>query len=91
MNTQAVEFIAAFSIGLLLLFMLIRLFYTPLKLAFKLFLNAISGGVILFLINLAGSLCGIYIGINAVTCAIAGVLGIPGISLLLFLQILLGT
>ena len=54
MNTQAVEFIAAFSIGLLLLFMLIRLFYTPLKLAFKLFLNAISGGVILFFINLAG-------------------------------------
>lgn len=90
MNTQAVEFIVAFSAGLFLLFVLIRLFYTPLKLALKLLLNAFCGGIMLFLINLAGSLCGIYIGINAVTCAIAGVLGIPGISLLLFLQILLG-
>ena len=36
MNTQAVEFIVAFSAGLFLLFVLIRLFYTPLKLALKL-------------------------------------------------------
>ena len=86
---DATGFIAAFAAGLVLLFILIRLFYAPLRLAFKLFLNAIAGGVILFLINFAGALCGIYIGINAVTCAIAGVLGVPGIALLLFLQILL--
>lgn len=89
MTTQIFEFIAAFSLGLMLLFILLRIFYTPIKLALKLFLNSVAGGVILFLINFAGSLCGIYIGINAVTCAIAGVLGVPGISLLLFLQVLL--
>lgn len=91
MDAQAFEFITAFSAGLVLLFILIRLFYAPLRLAFKLFLNAIAGGVMLFLINLAGSLCGIYIGINVMTCAVSGVLGVPGIALLLFLQILLGS
>lgn len=89
MNTSPAEFVAAFAVGLILLFILIRLFYTPLRIAFKLLLNSIIGGILLFFINFTGSLCGIYIGINVITCATAGVLGVPGISLLLFLQMLL--
>ncbi len=89
METQTLEFIAAFVLGLMLLFILIRLFYTPLRIAFKLVLNAVAGGVLLMVINFAGTLAGISIGINVVTAAVTGVLGVPGIALLLLLQIVL--
>lgn len=89
METQTIEFVAAFVIGLMLLFILIRLFYTPVRIACKLFFNALAGGALLWVLNFAGSLAGIQIGINAVTAAVTGVLGVPGIALLLLLQIIL--
>lgn len=88
-SISPVEFVAAFVIGLILLFVLIRLLYTPLRLALKLFVNSIFGGILLCFLNFAGMVLKINIGINLITCAVAGVLGVPGIALLLFLQIIL--
>ena len=89
MNATPTQFITAFCIGLLLLFVLVRLFLTPIRLAIKLFLNSLAGGLLLLIINLAGSMAGINIGVNLATCALTGTLGVPGIALLLFLQIIL--
>ena len=89
MNATPTQFITAFCIGLLLLFVLVRLFLTPIRLAIKLFLNSLAGGLLLLIINVAGSMAGINIGVNLVTSALTGTLGVPGIALLLFLQIIL--
>ena len=89
MDTFSIEFASAFVVGLLLLFIIVRLFYTPLRIAIKLFLNSIAGGVLLAFLNFAGAVVGVNIGINVLTCVVTGVLGVPGIALLLFLQILL--
>jgi inhibitor of the pro-sigma K processing machinery len=49
-------------------------------------INGVIGAIVLFIINIFGGLVGITIGINPVTALTAGLLGIPGIILLLFLQ-----
>ncbi len=81
------KLIAAYVAGLILLFIFIKIFYTPLKLALRLFASSLIGGVILYGVNVAGSIIGIQIGINIYTAMVAGVFGIPGISMMLMLQI----
>ena len=81
------KLIAAYVAGLILLFICIRMFYTPIKLAIRLFASSVIGGVILYGVNVAGSFAGIKIGINIYTALVAGVFGIPGISMMLMLQI----
>lgn len=83
------ELVGAYALGLVLLFVFIKIFYVPLKAAVKLALSAVGGGVILYVFNLAGSLVGMQIGLNLFTALVAGLLGIPGMSLLLILQIVL--
>ena len=81
--------IGAYALGLILLLVFIKIFYTPLKVALKLCCNAIFGGLILVFINFLGEYIGLSIGVNLLTSLVAGVLGLPGISLMLMLQIAL--
>ncbi len=81
------KLIAAYVAGLVLLFVFIKVFYTPIKLAIRLVISSLMGGLILWGVNSAGSLVGIQIGVNIYTAVVAGVFGIPGISMMLMLQI----
>ena len=81
--------IAAYAVGLVLLFFLIRIFYTPLKFALKLIGNAVAGGLFLLFVNLVGGIVNIQIGINIYTALTVGLLGIPGAALMLILQVVL--
>lgn len=85
MDSQTV--IAAYAAGLILLFVFIKVFYTPIKVALRLIVSSLFGGAALFVLNFAGAAVGIKIGINIITAAVAGIFGIPGISLMLLLQI----
>ena len=89
MNQNPMEIFLAFVIGMLLLFILIKLLYVPIRMAIKLFINSIAGGLLLLFLNLLLGIFGISVGVNFLTSAITGVLGIPGIALLLLLQIIL--
>ena len=51
----------------------------------ELIINTILGIIVLWLINKFGGSYGIYIPINFVTAIIVGVLGLPGVVLLLIL------
>ena len=62
------------------------IFKTSLKLAIKIILNAAVGFVLLFIFNALGNFLGITLAINWINAIIAGVLGIPGIVLLLILK-----
>lgn len=72
---------AIYIIGMLLVL--------PIKIIIKFIINGLIGAVLLFILNIFGSLIGITVAINPITALIAGFLGIPGVLLLLFLQYLL--
>ena len=56
------------------------------KFVLKMLFNTLAGGIILGLINLAGSLVGFHIALNAGSAFIAGTLGIPGVALLVIVK-----
>ena len=73
----------------LLAIVLVRLLFLPMKLAVKLLLHSASGLLCLGLLSVSG-FTGFFFPINAVTVAIAGFLGLPGMLLMALVQILPG-
>lgn len=72
--------------AVLLLFLLGKIFLWPLKLILKLVVSSVIGGVILLAVNLvAGAIGLVLIPLNLITALVVGVLGIPGVILLLVL------
>lgn len=66
-----------------------KIFIVPIKIICKLMINSILGVILLYIINLVGSMWGLHIGINVITALIVGILGIPGAILLTILKILI--
>lgn len=79
------EYLFYILIGLAVL-LAIRIFTLPIKFFFRLLWNTFLGFLLLLLFNMLGGLIGLTIGINAVTALIAGVLGIPGVILMLLVK-----
>ena len=78
------------AIGLLCAFVIlgvIQLFSTPLKLALKVLLNTILGFAALFLVNLAEGITGFTLGLNLFNALAIGILGVPGLVLLILLKL----
>jgi len=78
----------AYLFGLIVIYVIGRILIIPIKLLIKLLVNAVLGGVGLWLVNIFGGAIGINIGINVITALVAGLLGIPGVVLLLILNYL---
>ena len=75
--------------AVLLIFLLGKIFLWPLKLVLKLAVSSIIGGALILLINLVTGLFGfLLIPLNLLTALVVGVLGIPGVLLLLILFLL---
>lgn len=81
--------VIAYFMGVFFLYVIGRLLLIPLRVVFNLIVNAVIGGAMLLVVNLVGGLWGITIGINPITALVAGLLGIPGVILLLALRFLL--
>lgn len=82
--------ILAYILALVLMLLLCRIFIKPLKSLFLLFLNSLLGGVGLFVFNYIFAGIGFSIGINIVTATTVGVLGFPGLVLLVLLRLVFG-
>lgn len=77
------------SLGLVLLFLVVacvRLFSAPLKVALRVLINSVLGFGALWLLNLTGGVTGIAPGLNIFNSLTVGILGVPGLFLLLLLQ-----
>ena len=85
----SVASLLAFLVGLVALYIIGLLLVIPLKFLIKLLINAIIGGVLLFIFNMIAGLFGLSIIINPFNALIVGILGIPGLVLLLVLQLIL--
>lgn len=78
--------VVACAFGLFLLYVVAYILYVPLKIMFRLTYNAIIGGLVLWLVNLVAGFFGLSVAINPVTALIAGLLGIPGLVLIIALK-----
>ena len=77
------------AIGLLALFLVItvlRVFSTPLRLVLKVMANTLLGFGALLLLNLTTPITGLSLGVNVLNALVIGVLGVPGLGLLLLTQ-----
>ena len=77
------------AIGLVIAFLAVtclRLLSTPLKLVLRLVLNAALGFGALWLLQLTAGISGITLGVNLFNALTIGVLGLPGLGLLVLLQ-----
>lgn len=81
-----INFILAFFFGVLVIYLLARLLYFPLRIFFRFLINTLAGGLLLALFNIIGAFWGVQIGLNVVTALIVGLMGVPGVVLLLILQ-----
>jgi len=76
--------------GLCGVVILLRVFSAPLRLAVKLACNTLLGFAELIVLDFLGSWVGFSLGINLMNAIIAGVLGIPGVLLLILTRWLFG-
>ncbi len=76
----------AFLIGLIVLFIILKLISFPIKVIIKLLINALMGGIILYLINMFGAVIGLSITINWLSALIVGIAGVPGVIIVILLQ-----
>ena len=60
----------------------------PIKLIFKLMLNAVSGFLLLLFANLISGFFDFSIPINLINCIISGAFGIPGVALLVLIALM---
>ena len=69
--------------------LLLKLLKRPIKWAFKLLLHVVSGFIFLGIFNFVGARVGLSIAVNWVSALISGVLGMPGVILLLIIKYIL--
>ena len=82
------ENLITFAIPILLMLLVLKVLFTPMKWAVKLAMHALCGFICLWLLNSVSGFTGLELPINAVTTLISGVFGVPGIALIALLEIL---
>ena len=78
-----IPIILAYVVGVILLYVIARIFLLPFRLVIKLIYNGVVGGIMLWLFNLVGSHLGFVLPINPITALVAGFLGLPGVVLMI--------
>ena len=77
------SFILTFLATILVVYIVLKILSLPMKLIIKLLINALIGGIVIWVINLIGANFDFALTLNWVTALIVGILGIPGVIILL--------
>lgn len=83
---SGIEITALALVGLFLLVAVVRLFRRPLKLALRVVVNGALGLGALWLLNSAAPITGLTLGLNWFNALTVGILGLPGLGLLLLVK-----
>lgn len=86
---ETINIVIAAVVLLVVLFFIGQVLVKPIKLLWKLLLNSLIGLLLLLAVNYLGAYYDFSLPINVITVLIAGFLGIPGVFLLICLQLLL--
>ena len=81
--------VITFLACIIFLFIIGKVFAVPFRSVFKLVINSVFGGILIYIINLIGGLWGFHIGLNLITSIFVGILGIPGAVLLIILKFII--
>lgn len=73
----------AYAAGFFLIYLMGKFLLIPLKWAGKLMLSSLIGGIVIIIVNFLGGNWGIFLPLNPLTAVITGILGIPGVVLLM--------
>lgn len=73
----------AYASGMLLVYVMGKCLLVPLKWILCCIGSSLLGGAVIWVLNLVGSIWGIFIPLNVITALFTGVLGVPGLLLLL--------
>ena len=76
------ELIVAFAIGLIVLCLIGKIISLPMKILWKMITNSIVGAVLLWVVNLFGA----GVQITFIKALVAGVLGVPGVIIVLLMK-----
>ena len=76
------ETLIMFGIGILMVWVICKIFAWPFKILFKLVINAVMGAIVLLVINIIGSAVGFTLPITALTALLVWLLGVPGVVLI---------
>ncbi len=83
------ELVISFALGMVLLYLIGYLLLVPMRFLWRLLAGSLLGGLALWLINHFGALFGFSVPINPLTALITGLLGLPGLALVIALTYLL--
>jgi inhibitor of the pro-sigma K processing machinery len=72
---------------IIMIFIVGKIFIFPLKKIVKLIANSIIGGMLIYIINIVGSSFNFHIGLNWWTILCSGILGVPGVILVVLLKV----
>ena len=75
---------------LIVIFIIGKIFIVPLKHIVKLLINSVLGGFLIYIVNVIGGSFGFHIGLNVGTAIFTGLLGSPGVILLILIKLLVG-
>lgn len=79
--------VLAYIFGIILIYLIGRIFFMPIKLVLRLIYNGLIGGAMLWVVNFIGAYIGFSIAINPITALVAGFLGMPGVIILILFKI----
>ena len=82
------EMIIGYAIAIMAIVLIGKLISFPVKLIFKLVVNGVIGAVVLTILNFFGGAIGISVGINIFSALVAGFFGIPGVIVLILINLL---
>ncbi len=82
--------IAAAVFGLFILYILSRVFFQPLRLLLRGAVHLLAGGSLIVIYNLIGAAWNLSIGLNPLSALIVGVMGLPGLLMLVALCRIIG-
>ena len=86
---ETISVLLVLAAAVLSVVILVKILAAPVRLGFKLLLNALCGFLLLIVVNIISGFFDFSIEINLVNTLIAGCFGIPGALLLVLLKILL--
>jgi len=81
-----IQTLLAYFFVLILVYVLFRLLYGPLRLVARVAYRTLLGAGLLWVLNLIGNLAGYHLPLNLPTAMTAGLLGLPGLVVILVLQ-----
>jgi len=77
--------VLAYTVGLILAYFVLRLLWTPAKVVLRLGYALVIGAAAIGAINLVGAYIGLHVPFNVLSVLGAGLLGLPGIVLVIAL------